>query len=375
MMISEQEGRLQTVCLLILTSLAVALALYWLRSAMIPFTLALFFSYALAPVIDLQVRYLRIQSGLAVTATLVLGFFILTTLASVVTASVSELTANAAAYQRQIALIPGYIDTTLRSWGIQPPEVFRPATFIQPDTIGSMLMSTTNAVIGVVSQGTLVMIFLIFLLAGRTVSPEPSFGVWGEIEFRIKRYVVTKIVTSGATGVLVWLILRTLGVDLALLFGLFAFLLNFIPNIGSVIATLLPLPVILFDPDLTATTGTMALLIPGGIQFAIGNFVEPRLMGSSLDLHPVAILLALVVWGALWGIVGMLLATPITAVMKILFERLELTKPMGALMAGRFESYPHPVPSPEPAVAAPADDQDLARGAVGSVGGRESGLG
>jgi AI-2 transport protein TqsA len=355
MTITEQEQRLQTVCLLILTSLAVALAFYWLRSAMVPFTLALFFSYALAPAIDLQVKYLRIHSSLAVTATLVLGFFILTTLASLVTASVSELTANAAAYQRQIEQIPAYVDTLLRSYGIEPPEVFRPSSFIHPETVGSMLMSTTNAVVGIVSQGTLVMIFLIFLLAGRTVGTEPNSGVWGEIEFRIKRYVVTKIVTSGATGVLVWLTLRAFGVDLALLFGLFAFLLNFIPNIGSVIATLLPLPVILFDPDLTATTGTLALFIPAGFQFIIGNFVEPRMMGTSLDLHPVAILLALVVWGALWGVVGMLLATPITAVMKILFERLELTKPMGALMAGRFESYPRPVPQPprEPAEISP----------------------
>ncbi len=370
MMITEQERRLQTVCLLILTSLAVAMALYWLHSAMIPFVLALFFSYALAPVVDLQVRYLRIQSGLAVTVTLVLGFVILTTLASLVTASVSELTANAAAYQRQIEQIPEYVDTLIRSYGIRPPEVFRPATFIQPDSIGSMLMSTTNAVVGAVSQGTLVMIFLVFLLAGRTVNTEPTSGVWGEIEVRIKRYVVTKIVTSGATGLLVWVILRALGVDLALLFGLFAFLLNFIPNIGPVIATLLPLPVILLDPDLTVTTGTLALLIPGGVQFTVGNFVEPRMMGSSLDLHPVAVLLALVVWGALWGIVGMLLATPITAVMKILFERLELTQPIGALMAGRFEAYPRPVADPHlvadaPATNAPLSDRDDPSDTVG----------
>ena len=346
MAISHQEQRLQTVCLLILTSLAVALALYWLRSAMIPFVLALFFSYALAPFVDLQVRHLRIHSGLAVTATLVLGFFLLTTLAAVISTSVSQLTTNAVSYQQQIERLPLYIDALLRNWGIRPPEAFNPVTFIHPGTIGNMLISTTNAVLGVLSQGTLVMIFLVFLLAGRTVNPEPRPGVWGEIEFSIKRYVVTKVVTSAATGFLVWLVLTSFGVDLAAVFGLFAFLLNFIPNIGSVIATLLPLPVVLFDPDLTTTTATLALLLPACVQFAIGNFIEPRLMGTSLDLHPVAILLALVVWGALWGIVGMLLATPITAVMKILVEKLDLTAPMGALMAGRFETYPRAVPPP-----------------------------
>lgn len=336
MSISQQEQRLQTVCLLILTSLAVALALYWLRSAMIPFILAIFFSFALAPVIDLQVRYLRIHNTLAVTFTLVLGFFILTSLAGLVSASVSQLTANATAYQQQMEAIPIYITSWLTSYGIHPPEVFNPATFVRPSTVGGMLLSTTNAVVGVLSQGTLVMIFLCFLLAGRTVGPESTPGVWGEIEFNIKRYVVAKFTTSGATGILVWLTLSVLGVDLALVFGLFAFLFNFIPTIGSVVATLLPLPVVLFNPELSATTATLAIAIPATIQFTIGNVVEPKLIGSSLDLHPISILLALVVWGTLWGVVGMLLATPITAVMKILVEKLDLTAPMGALMAGRF---------------------------------------
>jgi len=358
MSISHQEQRLQTICLLILTSLAVAVALYWLRSAMIPFVLAIFFSFALAPVIDLQVRYLRIPNALAVLATLVLGFFLLTSLAGLVSASVSQLTANAVAYQQQMERIPTYINTLLASYGVRPPAALNPATFLRPSTVAGMLMSTTNAVVAVLSQGTMVMIILCFLLAGRTVSPEPTPGVWGEIERNIKRYVAAKFATSGATGVLVGLALSVLGIDLALVFGLFAFLLNFIPTIGSVIATLLPLPVVLFNPELSTTTATLAIAIPSAVQLAIGNVIEPKLMGSSLDLHPVSILLALVVWGALWGIVGMLLATPITAVLKILVEKLELTAPMGALMAGRF--------APAPSRAAPAQhpssdgDRDVA---------------
>jgi len=306
---------------------------------MIPFVLALFFSFALAPVIDMQVRYLRIPNSLAITATLVLGFFILSSLAGLVTASVSQLTANSAAYQSQIERLPSYAIGFLATHGIRLPHAFDPTTLIQPGTIGGMLVSTTNAVVAVLSQGTLVMIFLFFFLAGRTLNPDAQPGVWDEIESQIKRYVVTKVITSGATGVLVWLILSVLGIDLALVFGLFAFLLNFIPSIGSVIATLLPLPVVLFNPDVTTTTALLALLLPAIVQFIIGNGIEPKLMGSSLDLHPIAILLALMVWGALWGVVGMLLATPITAVMKILFEKLELTAPMGELLAGRFTRY------------------------------------
>jgi AI-2 transport protein TqsA len=113
-------------------------------------------------------------------------------------------------------------------------------------------------------------------------------------------------------------------------------LLNFIPNLGSIIATLLPLPVVLMNPEVSSTTAVLAFVLPALIQFTIGNVIEPNVMGSSLELHPVTILLALVLWGTIWGIVGMLLATPITAAMKILFERLELTAPVANLLAGRL---------------------------------------
>ena len=154
-----------------------------------------------------------------------------------------------------------------------------------------------------------------------------------EIELRIKGYIVTQTLISGATGILVWLILAYLGVDLALVFGLFTFLLNFIPSIGSVIAVLLPLPVVLVSPDITTTQAVLAIAVPGAIQLFIGNIIAPKVLGEALDLHPVAILLALMFWGALWGIVGMLLATPITAILKILMERFDLTEPLARMLS------------------------------------------
>ena len=69
----------------------------------------------------------------------------------------------------------------------------------------------------------------------------------------------------------------------------------------------------------------------------LGNLIEPRVIGESMDLHPVTVLLALIVWGMLWGVVGMILATPLTAVMKIFFERVEYTRPLGDLLAGRLD--------------------------------------
>ncbi len=81
----------------------------------------------------------------------------------------------------------------------------------------------------------------------------------------------------------------------------------------------------------------MTLLIPGAIQFVIGSVLEPKIMREALDLHPVVILMALIFWGMIYGIVGMLLVTPITAITKILLERSELTSSIADVMAGRLD--------------------------------------
>jgi AI-2 transport protein TqsA len=200
-----------------------------------------------------------------------------------------------------------------------------------------MLLDTTNAIVGLLLQGLLMLVFLGFLLVGGTTRIRPSGGIWGEIESRVRRYILAKVLLSTLTGLLVGAILMILGVDLALVFGLFAFLLNFIPSVGSIVAILLPLPVVLMSPDVSATNAVLAMVVPAVVQLLLGNIVEPRVIGGSLDLHPVVVLLALIVWGMLWGIIGMFLAMPLTAIMKILCEKLELTAPVAELLAGRLD--------------------------------------
>jgi AI-2 transport protein TqsA len=79
-------------------------------------------------------------------------------------------------------------------------------------------------------------------------------------------------------------------------------------------------------------------VLPGLLQFGIGNVLEPKMMGDSLDLHPIVVLLTLILWGMLWGVAGMLLATPITAVMKIMFEASPDTRAFAEILAGRLPS-------------------------------------
>ena len=103
--------------------------------------------------------------------------------------------------------------------------------------------------------------------------------------------------------------------------GVMAFLLNFIPSVGSVVSTLLPLPIALIQFD-SMTVVALVILLPGIVQFTIGTVIEPLFMGEGLDLHPVTILISLVVWGVIWGVVGMLLAAPITAIVRIVCARI-----------------------------------------------------
>jgi AI-2 transport protein TqsA len=111
--------------------------------------------------------------------------------------------------------------------------------------------------------------------------------------------------------------------------------LNFIPNVGSIIATLLPLPLAIVQFN-SLFWVMLVLLLPGTVQITVGNFVEPKLMGEGLELHPVAILVMLVFWGLIWGVVGMLLAAPITAVLGIVLGRFETTRPIARLLAGQL---------------------------------------
>jgi len=331
----------QTICLVILTVIAVAAALKWLAPVMIPFVLAFFFSQILSPLVRMLVERARFPREAAVMATLALAFLVFIGTASLISTSVGQIGANAQIYQQKAIIL---VQTTtawlpLERFGIEDSMVTEPLKRYSLGTLGNVLLGTTNAILELLSNGLLVLIFLVFLLLGPSSRPPPTDSLWEKIDQPIKRYLIAKGILSAATGLLVGLVLSLLHIDLALLFGLFAFLLNFIPNIGSVISTLLPIPVVIASPDATLTTTVLAILLPGTIQFTIGNLIEPKLVGDSLDLSPVAILLNLIIWGMLWGIVGMLLSTPILVTVRILCEKFEGTQPLARLVSA----------SPEPA--------------------------
>ncbi|MEE2672729.1 MAG: AI-2E family transporter [Myxococcota bacterium] len=339
-MATDTQRGIQNVCLMILAAVAVGFVLVWFRSVLIPFVLAVFVAYGLAPVIEIQTSRLRVPRPLAVLMTLLLGIVLLSTAGGLVSTSIQQLSENADSYQAQIEqTVEKVLDSPLVATlapGFADELNFR--EIVPTRQLGAVLLGTTNAIVDLLSKGLIVLVFLFFLLSGE--SAVRSRGVRAEVEAKIRRYIVIQGALSAATGILVGGILALLGVPLAMVFGLFAFLLNFIPNVGSAIATLLPLPVVLMNPEISSGVAVLAILLPALVQFTIGNVISPKVMGDSLELHPVTILLALMVWGALWGVVGMLLATPITSVLKMLLERMPLTQPLARLMAGHFEPRP-----------------------------------
>jgi AI-2 transport protein TqsA len=180
----------------------------------------------------------------------------------------------------------------------------------------------------------MVLLLMAFILFGRRSTRLGSTGILREIEQRVQRSISLTVFISTLTGVLVGSTLAILGVEFAAVFGFLAFLLNFIPNIGSIIATALPLPIIFLNPEMTIAAKVLAIAVPSAIQVLIGSLVQPRMLGNSLQLHPVVLLLSLLFFTMIWGVAGAFLATPLTAVIRIVFEKIPATRPLAALLAG-----------------------------------------
>ena len=157
-------------------------------------------------------------------------------------------------------------------------------------------------------------------------------GILSRIISDINTYMKIKTGVSALTGVLSYLVLVFFGVKFAALWGILIFMLNFIPTVGSIFAVIISLVVVLVQ------FGSISYLISVGvlltvIQLLIGNVLDPRLMGRSLNLSPIVLLLALGFWGAIWGVLGMFLCVPFMVIINIVLSHFPQTRNIAILLS------------------------------------------
>ncbi|HET6329001.1 MAG TPA: AI-2E family transporter [Planctomycetaceae bacterium] len=330
--VREEQIWLAVGSLMILAVVALAGALFYTRAVMIPFVMAIFITTAVSPIVDRLVVRLHFPGWLAIVVALILVFAILVLLGAALTVTVQTIIRTADEYTAQVADLTKRVFVQMHAHGVKVEETKVSAEL--QSWLPGIITTAAGTVTSLVSDGILVLFFVIFLLSGRDPHQRQT-GIYAEIESAIREYIVTKTAISAVAGLLVGTILWAMGLHMAFLFGLLAFLLNYIPNVGPIVASLLPIPIAFAQFD-NPWMVIPVVALPGTVHMTIGNFVEPKLMGRGLELHPVAVLLALAFLGLLWGVIGMVLAVPIAAMFRIVLSRFTTTRALGELLAGRL---------------------------------------
>jgi AI-2 transport protein TqsA len=333
--------QVRTTCLLVLAVLAVGAALAWLKAVVVPFLVAVALYYLLAPVSDWMARRWNLPPSAAVAGSLLVGLAIVVVVGLLVAACLLEVTRDSDIYARrlnELAADPGVI--RVAAWlGMDPdPETGR-VVLITAEQGRRLTRAAVGFLQEVLTDTVLVLAFLLFMLMGRVPEPARTDAMVSEAAARVRKYLAEMFAFSVLTGVLVGLILAVLGVRFSLSFGFLAFVLNFIPTLGPIAATLLPIPVAFLDPTLPVWAKVLAVVLPALVQAVIGTVVQPRFQSQTQGVHPVASMLSLVVFGMIWGLVGAVLAIPLIAVLKIAFERIPGGQPFADLLAGRLDRW------------------------------------
>ncbi len=339
-----KDNRYMIPFLAIIALILVGFVLKAAQVVVVPLIIAWLLSYLLAPVINFMARR-RIPPGLSVFLTLVL-------LLSVCYLSGVFIYARATGFVDEY---PKYADRLTEIGTDLATRFTLPENSLEginwPQEVGKRLVTITGSFVGFLSNLLMVFFFLVFMLMGKPYArrkiqyafpgnrAERIASVTQSITSQISRYLSIKVMISAVTGFLVWALLAAIGVDFPVTWAALAFLLNFVPMVGSIVATVPPVLIafVQFYPNGWAAAGVLAGLLL--IQQIMGSFLEPKLTGESLNLSPVVILISLIFWGWLWGIIGALLSVPIAVAIKIVCENFEALKPISVLM-GAGKSCP-----------------------------------
>ena len=332
----------------ILAAIGIGFIMMVTRSFLLPVLLAVFIYFIFDPVISFFERR-KIPTWLSIFLTFIVFLLLFLLVGTLLSKSVQAFAESSPVYEKRINNLVEQIQESFDipdnflsgDWKSDPYLKGLMNNFSITGIVRNILSSISNFF----SKNVLVMLFLLFILIGRNQFIGKLKTAYSDkmaarlvkmiknIHDSISTYIVMQTLISFVTALFVMAVLALFGMDFVVVWGLLTFLLNFIPNIGSIIAVIFPVTFafLQFENGFTVLWIAVALSI---IQFTIGNFLSPKIMGKSMNLSPLLVLFALLFWGWLWGIVGMFLAIPLTVAVKIIFENIDGLRPISVLMGG-----------------------------------------
>ncbi|PCI34393.1 MAG: permease [Alphaproteobacteria bacterium] len=314
------------------------------RDLLVPFMISIAIWYLISILSDyyhnIRLGKWQIPKGLSYAASLLTIILILNFLFGMISSNITEVKEAAPLYQENFIKLTAKLFTM---FGIdKEPNI---AQVINQINLVPFITNLAGTLASLAGSASLIMIYVLFLTLeqkyfdvklGHLLAGSPHkdtvFNIIDHISRDIKTYIGVKTFVSALTGGACYLVLVTVGVNNASFWAFFIFLLNFIPTVGSMLAVLFPslLSLVQFDTFTPFFIVISALVV---IQMGIGNILEPKLMGKSLNLSPLVVMLSLSLWGSIWGIAGMFLSVPFTVILMIIFSQFPKTKPIAILLS------------------------------------------
>jgi predicted PurR-regulated permease PerM len=317
----------------------------------VPFLLAVFVAILCAPIYA-RLRRWRVPPLLALVMMIVGVVLVLGGGTLVVGSSLQDFSGELPAYQEMLRQKTQDLAAWLEAREIDPPDWLLGES-LNPGAAMGFVGGILRSMSGLLGQAFLIILTIVFILleaAGMPDKIRAMPGVGSDTTARmdailesVRQYMAIKTLTSAATGVLVAIALAIIGVKYPVMWGMLAFLFNFVPNIGSIIAAIPAVMIAILDGGIGTATWTAAAYL--ALNTVIGNVVEPKVMGRGLGLSTLVVFLSLVFWGWVLGPVGMLLSVPLTMAVKIVLEANEDTRWLAILLGSG------PPPSETPAAA------------------------
>jgi predicted PurR-regulated permease PerM len=323
----DKDNRALTIAAWIVAAAVIGFVFKSAKSVLFPLFLALFIYFILAPLQDLLMK-IKISRTISLILIVLFAFIALYLMAILFYNSGKSFASDLPDYG---TTLKNMVDKLKNSIELPGGGKFDPLAWVDNldvAKIGTFLLNSLGTFVSILSTIFLALIFLIFMLAGRGKLDEKIrrfseahhsariIKMVENVDHQVQKYLALKTVVSFVSGLIALVIFLSFGLRYAILWAFITFLLNYIPNIGSFIAKIIPFGFALLQFDRFWSAAWMLIILLAA-DAVMGMIVEPRVMGKGLGLSPLAILIALFLWGWLWGIPGMILAVPIMVVMKI----------------------------------------------------------